>query len=72
MLRQRCEERGLGWTVALVDNADREVSRPGRVALSADGGVIDAAERWLDLGGWVVAQALPEAWTLDFTRLEPG
>jgi hypothetical protein len=74
LLRRHCAERGSTWTVELVDNADREVSQPGSVALSADGGVIDAAERWFDLGGWVVAQDVPDAWTLDFSALalEPG
>ena len=72
LLRGHCAERGATWRVELVDHADRDVSQPGVVALSADGGVIDAAERWFDLGGWVVAQDVPDAWTLDFNRLEPG
>ena len=72
LLRRHCAERGTSWSVELVDHADRDVSQPGMVALSADGGVIDAAERWFDLGGWVVAQDVPDAWTLDFNRLDPG
>jgi hypothetical protein len=72
LLRQRCAGLGTAWTVELVDDADRAVSQAGVVALSADGGVIDAAERWFDLAGHVVAQHLPEAWTLDFSGLDPA
>lgn len=72
LLRRQCAERGASWSVELVDHADRDVSQPGVIALSADGGVIDDAERWFDLGGWVVARDVPEAWTLDFNQLDPA
>ncbi|HWO14968.1 MAG TPA: DUF434 domain-containing protein [Polyangiaceae bacterium] len=70
VIRERCAAHGLGWTVELVDHVDREVSRPGVIALSADGGVLDSAESWFDLGGWVVQHQIPGAWTLDFSQLE--
>ena len=67
VLRQRLAERAPSWTVTLLDDVDRHVSQPARVAVSADSAVIEAAEAWFDLGGWVIRERLPRAWTLDFS-----
>src|SRR5690349_14933050 len=49
LLRAACHPKGLASSVELVDDVDRRVSAAG-VALSADSGVLDAAEHWFDLG----------------------
>jgi hypothetical protein len=66
-LRERFERLGLSWRVELVDDADRHVVAPGAVTLSADGAVLDAAERWFDLAGWVARERVPDAWLIDLT-----
>jgi hypothetical protein len=65
LLRERFERLGLPWGVELVDDADRQVVAPGGVALSADGAVLDAAEHWCDIAGWVVRERVPDAWVVD-------
>lgn len=60
----------LDATVELVDDVDRRVGSAD-VALSADSAVLDASERWFDLGGWVVRERVPDAWTLDFSGCPP-
>jgi hypothetical protein len=70
-LRAQFELAGAPFTVELVEDTDRRVSQPGVVAASADSGVIEAAERWIDLAGWVVREHLPDAWTLDFSGEPP-
>jgi hypothetical protein len=70
MLRTQFAElkpSGVNWTVELVDDTDRRVSGPGAVAVSADSGVIERAEHWFDLAGWVIRDQVPGAWTLDFS-----
>jgi hypothetical protein len=67
-LRTQFERAGAAFTVELVEDTDRRVSQPGVVAASADSGVIEAAEHWVDLAGWVVQEHVPEAWTLDFSE----
>jgi hypothetical protein len=65
MLRDRLARRSLSWEVALVMDADRPVSAPEGVAVSADSAVLDAAEQWFDLAGWIIHERLPEAWVVD-------
>jgi hypothetical protein len=66
LLRAECRQQGLEACVELVDDVDRRVSAAD-VALSADSAVLEAAERWFDLGGWLVRERVPDAWTLDFS-----
>jgi hypothetical protein len=65
LLRERCAASALAFAVELVNDVDRRVSQPGLVAVSADSAVIDAAEGWFDAAGRVIAERVPEAWTLD-------
>lgn len=62
VVRQLVSARGLAWEVELADDVDRRVSAAGCVAVSGDSGVLDAAERWLDLVGIVIETAVPRAW----------
>ena len=67
LLRERCAGSALAFGVELVNDVDRRVSQPGLVAVSADSAVIDAAEGWFDAAGSVIAERIPEAWTLDLS-----
>lgn len=62
LLRELLGARGLSWSVELTSNVDGHVAAPGAVAVSADSGVLDAAEHWFDLAGLVSASAVPTAW----------
>jgi hypothetical protein len=64
LLRRSLAARGSDWEVLLSDRVDAEVSAAGGVALSADSGVIDAAERWFDLAGATIHRRVPEAWRI--------
>jgi hypothetical protein len=73
MLRERFVELGLPWSVELVANADRHVSAPGAIALSADSAVLDAADAWFDVAGWSIQHQIPEAWVIELAPAEtPG
>lgn len=65
LLRRRFEALGLDWEAQLVDYADRHVSGPGLISLSADSGVLDLAERWFDLSGSVISGRVPGAWRVE-------
>jgi hypothetical protein len=71
-IRTQIARLGASWTVELVEDTDRRVSQPGAVAASADSGVIEAAEHWFDLAGWVIREQVPDAWTLDFSGDAPA
>lgn len=71
-LREQLERLAPSWTVELCDDVDRRVSRSGAIAMSADSAVLDAADRWFDLAGWVVQGSVPQAWTLDFSQSGPA
>jgi hypothetical protein len=71
-IRAQLTRLGADWTVELVEDTDRRVSQPGAVAASADSRVIESAEHWFDLAGWVVREQVPEAWTLDFSGAALG
>lgn len=64
MVRELLGARALDWAVELTDDVDRRVSAAGCVAVSGDSGVLDAAERWLDLVGIVIETSVPAAWRL--------
>jgi len=70
LLREQIARAAASWAVELVDDVDRRVSQRGVLAVSADSGVLSAAERWFDLAGQVVRQKVPDAWTLDFSQGE--
>lgn len=67
LLRELLAQSQPTWTVELLNDVDHRISLPGAIALSADSVILDAAERWFDLAGWVVRERVPEAWTLDFS-----
>lgn len=65
LLRELLGARALGWSVELASNVDQCVAAPGAVAASADSGVLDTAEHWFDLAGFVSAAAVPTAWRIE-------
>lgn len=68
LLRALLSRRQLDWQIELAADVDRRVSAPGVVAVSADSGVLDAAERWYDLAGSVIREHAPSAWVVDLWR----
>jgi hypothetical protein len=72
LLRRRFEELGLDWEAKLVAYADRHVSGSGLISVSADSGVLDAAERWFDLSGWVIGERVPSAWRIELATAAVG
>jgi hypothetical protein len=65
LLRRSLAAHGSEAEVLLSDRVDAEVSAAGSVAVSADSGVLDAAERWFDLAGATIREHVPEAWKVD-------
>lgn len=65
LLRRLLAARGSDGEVLLSDRVDAEVRAPGGVALSADSGVIDAAESWFDLAGATIRRHVPDAWKIE-------
>lgn len=65
LLREQLAARELGWSVELAGHVDACVAAPGAVALSADSGVLDAAEHWFDLAGFVSASLVPAPWRIE-------
>ena len=72
LLRRTLAARGTDGEVVLSERVDAEVSAAGGVALSADSGVIDAAESWFDLAGAAIREHVPDAWRLDLWTGEPS
>lgn len=53
------------WTIDLVEHVDEALlERSGTVA-TTDAPVIQAADRWTDLAGRIVAEWIPNAWIVD-------
>jgi len=71
-LRGRILEHAAGWPlpvdVTLLPDVDRTLFGKERV-VSSDAVVLDACASWLNLGAWLVATALPEAWLIDISSV---
>lgn len=73
-LRSRVLEHAATWSmpveVTLHPDVDRElIGLPGVV--SSDSAVLDACASWLNLGAWLVARTLPQAWVVDLGDHSP-
>jgi hypothetical protein len=65
LLRRSLAARGSEAEVLLSERVDAELSAAGAVAVSADSGILDAAESWFDLAGATLREHVPEAWRVD-------
>jgi hypothetical protein len=70
LMRAHAQARGLDWTVKLLANPDVELMRAKRIVASADGTILDHAERNFQLARAVVEQRVPQAWLLDLSTSE--
>jgi hypothetical protein len=66
-LRARILEHALAWPFAveveLAPDVDRRLATAANV-VSSDSAILDACQSWLDLGGWIVDDRVPDAWRL--------
>ncbi len=53
-VRELAEERGLSWTVELVNDPDRVLATSGDVVTTADSVILDAGPRWFNLAHDVI------------------
>lgn len=67
-LRARVMEHAASWSlpveVTLHPDVDRALIGRERV-VSSDSAVLDACASWLNLGAWLVQDAVPQAWRVD-------
>lgn len=55
------------WTVEVVPDPDRILVDSDRLVATADGGILDAGRRWINLARHVVEHAVPDAWIVDLS-----
>lgn len=53
------------WTVELVDQVDRVLATGGDLVATADSGIIDRVDQWLNLSRAIVEGSIPDAWLVD-------
>ncbi|MGR9044697.1 MAG: DUF434 domain-containing protein [Gammaproteobacteria bacterium] len=79
-LRNLAESRQWNWRVELSADPDQTILASPWVAVTSDSAILDRVNRWTNLGAYLLANYLPEAWVLDFSndhndhgnqRLEP-
>lgn len=59
-------EHGWPWSVELVDDPDRVLSKGGAVTVAtADAAVLDRCGAWIDVPGEVIERFIPNAWVVD-------
>lgn len=61
MLRETAEQHGFNWEIILENNPDKVLAESGHIVVSADAWVLDRAERWLNLGSYIIEQHISEA-----------
>jgi hypothetical protein len=64
-IRELAAERGWPWGVAVEFNPDRRLAASGRIAVTTDSFILDAAARWFNFNEYLVERALPHAWLID-------
>jgi hypothetical protein len=56
------------WEIRLEDQVDAALAASGAIVATADSGIIDQTERWLNLARRVVERSVPGAWLVDLRR----
>jgi hypothetical protein len=64
---EHARARGLPWTVEVVADPDRTLSRSASIVATADGEVLDATRRWFNLVRTIVEAELPRAYLVDLS-----
>jgi hypothetical protein len=65
LIEARAAEKDWPWIVELVPNPDRQLRETSHVIATADSGILDRCERWLNLARLAVEQRVPRAWVLE-------
>jgi len=66
VMEEASGRRGWPWQVSLADSPDREIlARPGCVAVTSDGPILDRCGPWVPLAEAVVKAHAPRAWIVD-------
>ncbi len=53
------------WTAELVNSPDYILRSSGEIVVTSDSAVLDKAEKWVNLGAYLVRTYVPEAWVVD-------
>ncbi|WGD35879.1 DUF434 domain-containing protein [Olleya sp. YS] len=61
MLREIAEEHHFNWEVILENNPDKVLAESEHIVVSSDAWVLDRADRWLNLGAYIIEQHISEA-----------
>lgn len=67
MLRQLADQRQGTWHVQLLPNPDAVLADVGQIVASADGQVLDQANRWFNLAREAIGLRVPGAWVVDLS-----
>jgi hypothetical protein len=60
-------ERGVEWSVELVDDPDPILGGSSQIVATADSGILDRGPPWLNLARIVIETACPEAFIIDLS-----
>ena len=61
LMGELAREHGWNWDIRLSTNPDAELKQTGRIVVSTDSVVLDACERWTNLGTEMILACIPEA-----------
>ena len=67
-VRELAAERGWPWEVEVAFNPDREIVNSGRLAVTSDSNILDAAPRWFNFNEYLIEKYLPQAWVIDLSQ----
>jgi hypothetical protein len=57
------------WEVEVVFNPDSAIIASAAVAITSDSSILNRVSRWSDLKSHLLAQEIPDAWTIDLRQL---
>ena len=61
MFRETAEQHDFNWEIILDNNPDKVLAKSDHIVVSADAWILDRAERWLNLGAYIIEQHISEA-----------
>ncbi|MGH9767297.1 MAG: DUF434 domain-containing protein [Blastocatellia bacterium] len=64
-IREMAVEQDWPWGVEVVMNPDKVLRSSDQIVVTSDSNILDGVKGWINLGGILIAQRLPEAWIVD-------
>ena len=61
MLRELAEQHHFNWNIILDHNPDKLLAESKDIVVSSDAWILDRAERWLNLGAYIIEHHIDEA-----------